>query len=221
MAQGVNKGPLGGGMQIWYLVGVLSKEPKEEWATAAPSSAALQAVKAAFQEIMASAEKGLACDTTPFAQTEAPATSAHPYGGDAPWAPTNSVLTSLLELRSPCRSDRKTSGLVEDTRIGRGREHWSRQTMEYLRHPSAQGEVYLLGGAVALAAVALTRCSTSSCVRLVWTLAKICLRAWKLGERLGQGCIVEMWREGSPRSASRPNSWPAIFRSGMASSYKT
>lgn len=68
LGQGVNRGPLGGGMMIWYLVAILSKEPKEHWALAAPSSQAMATVKAAFEDFMAKAEKELPCTTVPFAQ---------------------------------------------------------------------------------------------------------------------------------------------------------
>ena len=81
VAQGVNKGPLGGGMQIWYLVGILSEDSPENWAKAVQTSSAMEAVKGAFEEILASAEKDMPCNTVPFAQMDEHP-SAHPYGGD-------------------------------------------------------------------------------------------------------------------------------------------
>lgn len=81
VAQGVNRGPLGGGTQIWYLVGILSKDSPADWAAAAPKSPAMEAVKAALQGILVSAEKDLPCNTVPFAQMDKHQ-SAHPYGGE-------------------------------------------------------------------------------------------------------------------------------------------
>ncbi|CAJ1459470.1 unnamed protein product [Effrenium voratum] len=81
LAQGVNKGPLSGGGNVWYLVGLLSSEPKERWAEAAPTSASMAAVKVSFQEILDTAETALPCQTVPCVEMEAP-TAGHPYGGD-------------------------------------------------------------------------------------------------------------------------------------------
>ena len=68
LGQGVNKGPLGGGMMIWYLVGILAQEPKQQWAAAAAQSEAMCAVKKAISDFMLRAEKELPCTTVPFAQ---------------------------------------------------------------------------------------------------------------------------------------------------------
>lgn len=78
VAYGVNKGPLGGGAHIWYLVGILSDAPVDAWEKEAPSSVAMASLKQALQEVL-EAHDAL---PKPGDSQEAGEKDWHPYGGD-------------------------------------------------------------------------------------------------------------------------------------------